>query len=575
MKIFFKLLQLVSPVFPTMLFSVLLAFCSIASSISLMAAAAFLIASAALHPQIHELSLAIVAVRFFGISRAIFRYGERYMSHNATFRILTRLRVWCYRKLEPLAPAKLDQWQSGELFSLLVHHIDTLKDFYLRVLAPPVTALCILLVLAGALTYFVPLTAIILILSFLLIGLVIPLLIYHLNNTNIRLVTKDKAAFKNHCIDTIKGITELTAFHYAPAKLLAIQTCSARLAAREDKAFRITALTDAAAGFLANFTLWLILLLLVPLVNLQQITGIGLAVCVLVIQSSFEAVLLLPAVWYYYSDSMQSAKELFAIVESEPPLKEMPYAAPMHKKSPYLLTFNQVHFAYQPKEEVLTGLSFTLRAGERIAIVGASGAGKSTLVNLLLRFWDYSSGDITLNGLSYRTLNAEDIRANFNVVTQSTHIFHCSLKENLRLVHPSATDSQIHAALQKAQLGTFIESLPEGLDTDAGQNGKLLSGGQRQRLALARALLNPAPLMLLDEPTAGLDAITECKIMETIEQNLAGRALLLITHKLNGLEKMDKILVLANGEIAEQGTFVELLKRQGLFYQMWRYKRDF
>lgn len=575
MKIFLKLLQLIFPVFPTMLLSVLLAFFSIASSISLMAAGAFLIAKAALHPQIHELSLAIVAVRFFGISRAIFRYGERYMSHDATFRILTRLRVWCYQKLEPLAPAKLNQWQSGELFSLLVHHIDTLKDFYLRVLAPPFTALLVLLVLAGALTFYAPFAAVVLILSFLLIGLIIPLLIHLLNNANIRLTIEDKSAFKSHCIDTIKGMAELVAFHYAPTKLATIQEVSDRLGAREDKAFRITALADAAAGFLANFALWLILLLLVPLVNHQQITGIGLAVCALAIQSSFEAVLVLPAVWHYYSKSMQAAKELFTIVESEPPLKEMPHAAHARKTAPYLLTFAQVSFAYQPKENVLTGLSFTLHAGERIAIVGASGAGKSTLVNLLLRFWDYSSGDITLNGLSYRALNAEDIRANYNVVTQSTHIFHCSIKENLRLVHPSATDDQIHAALQKAELSEFIRTLPEGINTDAGQNGKLLSGGQRQRLALARALLNPAPLMLLDEPTAGLDAITERKIMATIEQNLAGRALLLITHKLSGLEKMDKILVLANGKIAEQGTLAQLLKRQGLFCQMWRYKRDF
>ena len=575
MNIFLKLTKLILPVMPTMLLALLLAWCSIASSISLMAAAAYLIASAALHPFLYELSLAIVAVRFFGISRAIFRYAERYVSHDATFRILTKLRVWCYQKIEPLAPAKLSEWQSGELFSLLIHNIDTLKDFYLRVLSPPITALMILLTLDLILCYYTPWLALLLSIAFVLIGVVIPFTIYHFNRTNSRALLKEQMQFKTNCIDTITGISEVIAFQYTDHARQDIKECNQKIACSQNKVFRINALTDAGANFIANFTLWCMLLLLIPLVQTGQITGVTLAVFTLVLQSSFEAVLVLPVVWHYYSESMSAAKQVFHIIESDTPIVDVPQSEDSLNHQALDIIVKNLNFSYQNNRQILHDVSFHLKAGEHIAIVGASGSGKSTLINVLLRFWEYQNGSVKLGGLDYQRSDSETLRQCFNVVAQHTHIFNATLEENLLLANPKASKEDLEKAIAQAQLSEFIATLPNGLQTKVGQNGKLLSGGQRQRLSIARALLKPAPIIILDEPTVGLDAITERKVMKTIEQSFAHRTQLLVTHNLIGLENMHQILVMADGKIVERGTFAELMKAKTIFYQMYTYKRAF
>ncbi|MBP2633897.1 MAG: transporter, CydDC cysteine exporter (CydDC-E) family, permease/ATP-binding protein CydC [Firmicutes bacterium] len=575
MNIFLKLTKLILPVMPTMLLALLLAWCSIASSISLMAAAAYLIASAALHPFLYELSLAIVAVRFFGISRAIFRYAERYVSHDATFRILTKLRVWCYQKIEPLAPAKLSEWQSGEIFSLLIHNIDTLKDFYLRVLAPPITALTILFSLDLILCYSTPCLALLLSIAFILIGFSIPFTIYLSNRTNSRALLKEQMQFKTNCIDTLTGMTEVIAFQYTDYVQQNIKQCNQKIACSKNKVFRINALTDAGANFIANFTLWCMLLLLIPLVQAGQITGVTLAVFTLALQSSFEAVLVLPVVWHYYSESMSAAKQVFHIIESDTPIVDVPQPKNSLNHQALDIIVKNLNFSYQNNRQILHDVSFHLKVGEHIAIVGASGSGKSTLINVLLRFWEYQSGSVNLGGLDYQRSDSETLRKYFNVVAQHTHIFNATLEENLLMANPKASKEELEQAIAQAELSDLIATLPDGLQTKVGQNGKLLSGGQRQRLSIARALLKPAPILILDEPTVGLDAITERKVMKTIEQTFAHCTQLLVTHNLIGLENMHQILVMADGKIVERGTFAELMKAKTIFYQMYTYKRDF
>lgn len=575
MNTFFKLTKLILPVLPTMLLALFLAWCSIASSISLMAAAAYLIASAALHPFLYELSLAIVAVRFFGISRAIFRYAERYVSHDATFRILTKLRVWCYQKIEPLAPAKLSEWQSGELFSLLIHNIDTLKDFYLRVMAPPITAFTILIALDMILSYYSPHLVLLLSVSFLLIGLVIPFVIYLLNKSNSTTLLTEQMHFKTSCIDAITGITEVIAFRYTDHTQQLFKQCTQQINKKQTKVFRINSLTEAGANFIANFTIWCMLLLLIPLVNAGQITGVTLAVFTLALQSSFETVLILPVVWHYYSESMSAAKQVFHIIESDTPILDLPQTISCQDNQDLDIVVENLNFSYQNSRQILHDVSFHLKTGEHIAIVGASGCGKSTLINVLLRFWEYQSGSVKLGNIDYKCSNAETLRQYFNVVAQHTHIFNATLEENLLLANPMATQEDMVSAIAQAELSELVASLPNGLQTKVGQNGKLLSGGQRQRLAIARALLKPAPILILDEPTVGLDPITERKVMNTIENTLNHCTMLLVTHHLIGLEKMDQILVMADGKIIEQGTFNNLMQTQGTFYQMYHYKRDF
>ncbi|WP_110954279.1 thiol reductant ABC exporter subunit CydC [Anaerosinus massiliensis] len=575
MTIFFKLIKLVRPVLPTMLLALLLAWCSVASSISLMAAAAYLIASAALHPFIYELSLAIVGVRFFGISRAIFRYTERYVSHDATFQILTKLRVWCYQKIEPLAPAKLNEWQSGEIFSLLIHHIDTLKDFYLRVLAPPIIAFTILAALGGILCFYIPTLALLLSIAFLTIGIAVPMIIYYFNKRHSAILLKAQMQFKSNCIDLLIGITELIAFNYKTIAMRKIANNLEVVDQQQNKVFRINSCADASANFIANFTIWCMLILLIPMVHTEQISGVTLAVLTLALQSSFEAVLVLPAVWHYYAESMAAAKQIFHIIESDTPVRSVKAEKDVTLDTNFTLDVKELNFSYPNQNQVLHNLSFSLKKGDKIAIVGTSGAGKSTLINVLLRFWEYQSGSVKLGDIEYKANQPENIRQHFNVVAQHTHIFHTTLEENLRLANPHATPDDISRVIEQAELSEFVNSLPDGLQTNVGQNGKLLSGGQRQRLAIARALLRPAPILLLDEPTTGLDAITERNILHTIEHTLKAHTILLITHRLVGLENMQQIFVMENGKFVEQGTFQELMQKQAIFYQMYNHKIDF
>ncbi|HKG54196.1 MAG TPA: ATP-binding cassette domain-containing protein, partial [Anaerolineales bacterium] len=218
---------------------------------------------------------------------------------------------------------------------------------------------------------------------------------------------------------------------------------------------------------------------------------------------------------------------------------------------------------------VLQQVSFDIPAGKLIAIVGPSGAGKSTLTNLLLRFWDYEAGEITLGGQSLKVLNQDDVRKEMALVSQNSYFFNTSIRENLRLARRSITQEEMESAGKAAQIHEFIVSLPRGYDTLIGEQGVRLSGGERQRLAIARALLKDAPILILDEPTANLDPLTEKEMLATLFETMHGKTSLLITHRLVGLENVDEILVMNSGQIVEKGTHEELLKQEGLYRHLW------
>jgi len=234
------------------------------------------------------------------------------------------------------------------------------------------------------------------------------------------------------------------------------------------------------------------------------------------------------------------------------------------------LEFEHVHFAYQPDErEVLSEINFSIAPGSRVAIVGPSGSGKSTLVRLALRFWDPTSGTVLLNGHDARKYALADLRNLIGVVAQDTYLFNDTIRGNLLLGRPDASDSEIKHVLEQAQLTNFVDRLPQGLQTWVGEHGLRLSGGERQRLAIARALLKNAPLLMLDEATANLDPVTEAALLEALAELIRGRTTLMITHRLTALEQMDTILVLDRGKISEQGTHNQLMQAEGLYRQMF------
>lgn len=568
MKTFVQLIILIAPYWKSMLLATVLGFLTVASGVGLMSTSAFLISSAALHPPVLELMQAVVGVRFFGISRAVFRYLERYFSHDATLRVLSRIRVWFYTALEPLAPARLINYQSGELVSRIVADVETLEQFFLRVLAPPLVALMILPGIFAFLAWFDLNLAMTMLFFFITAAVAVPLGVKALSRGSGRRMVEIRSALNVQMVDTIQGMTEIAAYDRAGQQQERVNMLSNKLSSLQEQVAGIKSLSSALLGLLMNLAMWSILLLAIPLVNQGKLDGVYLAMLALLTLACFEAALPLPVVFQHLEESLAAARRLFAITGARPEVQVHPGPSPKPRR--YSLRVQDLHFCYHPNEpQTLNGLNFLLPEGGKLAIVGPSGAGKSTLVNLILRFWDYEKGTISLGGHDLKAYAPEELRRYISVVTQHTYLFNATIRENLLLAKPSASEDEIRQAARKAEIHTFIQSLPQGYDTYVGEKGFKLSGGQRQRLAIARALLKNAPILILDEATAGLDPVTEQDVMRSIQHLMTGRTTLVITHRLSGLDKMDEILVLEKGRIVERGQHHYLLNQGGLYYRMW------
>ncbi len=565
---FRRLLAFAAPAWRQIALSTLLGFLTVGSSIGLLAASAWIISMAALRPSIAAIQVAIVGVRFFGIARAVFRYLERLLSHSVTFRLLARLRVWFYAALEPLAPARLQAYRSGDLLSRIVADVETLEDFYVRVLAPPLVAASVTALLLIFLSAYTPALAPIALAGTLALGVGVPLLMRRLGRAPGRAAVEARAALSAALVDGVQGLPDLLAYGAQEAERRRIETLSAALIARQQQTARLDGLSNALGVLIISLTMIGVLTAAIP-----RVTGVHLATLALATIAAFEAITPLPLAFQHLASSLAAADRLIAIVEGATPAVSDP-PAPVPPPERADLVVEGLSFAYPAAEAsgpgipALQEVSFAVREGEAVAIVGPSGAGKSTLVNLLLRFWEYETGRILLGGRELRACRADDIRARIGVVSRHTHLFNATLRENLLIARPEATGAQIAAAVRSARLEEVIARLPEGYETPIGEGGVALSGGERQRVAIARALLKDAPLLILDEATTGLDAVTEQAIMETVWALAAGRTTLIITHRLAGLERADRILVLERGRIVERGTQAELLSRDGLYRRL-------
>ncbi|HWR44691.1 thiol reductant ABC exporter subunit CydC [Sporomusa sp.] len=543
------------------------------ANVGLLAASAWLISAAALHPPVAALSVAIVGVRFFGLTRAVCRYIERYLSHDVTFRLLADIRVWLYTRLEPLAPAGLLAFNKGDVFSRLVADVETLKYFYLRAVFPALIAMLTAVATVLLLGWLAPALAWPVAVAFLVTGCVLPGLIAQLGQKSGRNVIKTRAALNGALFDSIEGMTELAAFGQHENQAAKVAAVNGRFITSQKQANVIAALADALGTLGMNLTVIAVITLAAPLISSGRLDGIYLAVAALAVQASFEAILPLPAIVYYWQESM-AALERIKLVAQLPAAVGCSGIKTIRPGSIDLAAHN-LSFSHQPDlPPVLSGITFSLPATKRLAIVGASGAGKSTLAGIILRFWDSNQGELLLNGDDIKEYKPEAVRQVLSVVSQDTYLFNATIRDNILLARPDATETELKDALEGAQLREFINKLPQGLETMTGQNGLALSGGERQRIALARALLKAAPVWLLDEPTAGLDACAEAAVMENILQVACNRSIILITHRLTGLEAVDEILVLENGTIAEQGTMEQLLAKRGIFSRMWRLQQD-
>ncbi len=537
-----------------MALAVLLNVLTIASSIGLLTTSAYLISAAALHPSIATLSLAIVGVRFFGISRAVWRYLERLVAHNVTFHLLARLRVWFYEALEPLAPARLLTFRSGDLLTRIVNDIETLQHFYVRIVGPACTALVIGPGMALFLGWWSVWLAWVWLLAGLLAGVVLPWLVYRVSRTDGVVLVQARAELGSLLVDTVQGMADV----WALAAAAVFQTQFTHLNQKSTQAqIRLARQAGWHSGLgqlLLQGTLWSLLVVAIPLVARGQVDGVFLAGLGLGAVAAFEAWQPLPQAAQFWQSSMVAGERLLAILDtgkerrhSLPPLTQITggstgvrgeHGAGVH------LRVEGVSFAYEAEGvPVLRDVWLDVPPGKKIALVGESGSGKTTLAHLLLRFWEPDAGRITVDGVDVREQDPDVVRSLFGVIGQDTYLFNGTVGENIRLARPRAKPEEVIAAARKAHLHEFITTLPAGYDTPIGERGLQLSGGERQRLALARAFLREAPILLLDEPTANLDPETERNVMNEIVAAAAGRSLILITHRQAGLAQMDEVVL--------------------------------
>ncbi|MBI5929889.1 MAG: thiol reductant ABC exporter subunit CydC [Chloroflexi bacterium] len=523
-RVFKHLVRLLTPFRRSILAAVFLGFLTIGSSMALMGTSAWLIAKAALHPSIAELNLAIVGVRFFGISRGLLRYLERLTSHHVTFRLLKNLRVWFYQQLEPLAPARLINQHSGDLLTRVVHDIDTLQNFYLRVVAPSLVAVGItiaMLIFAGGLDLIVALA---LLLFLIVSGVILPIVAWQSGKKQGQTAVQIRANLNIELLDGVQGMAELLIFGQAQSYFAKIQTRNQDLI-RQQHGLAHRSILQSGLG---NFLVWLSIGVLLWL-GIPRLDEIMLAPLALVTMACYEAFLPLGSAFQNLGSSIEAGRRLMMLVESD---LSSPDPASALSPSNFDITFKHVGFQYGPDEPaVLRDLNLSIPQGTHIAILGPSGVGKSTLINLLVRFWDYQAGEIQLGGHALHDYSPEALRDLIAVVPQNPHLFNATIRENLLLAQPKATEEQLETVVKIVGLDNLIASLPEGLDTWVGELGHTLSAGERQRVAIARAMLKNAPILVLDEATTNLDAVSQQNLLKTVQLEMEGRTIIFITHE--------------------------------------------
>jgi ATP-binding cassette, subfamily C, bacterial CydC len=524
--------------------AVVLGALAVAFAVGLMTTAGYLISRAAEHPPILALTTTIVLVRFFGLARPLARYLERLASHDLALRALVRVRSRFYERIEPLAPAELDSYRRGDLLTRMVRDVDELQGLYVRGVGPPLVACAVGAVSIGITAAVLPSAAVVLGAGLVVAGVVVPAIALRMGRAS-----SGQAAIRGRLtadlVELLRGAPELVAYGRHEEALEAIRKTDRELARIARRDALTGGLTDGLVVAVSGLTTVGVLAVAVAAHDTGALDRVLVATVAFLALSSFEAVAALPTAARELSVSLASGRRVLDLIDQVPTVQDPPDAATFDPRDGVVVALEGVTARYRAHEPVVfEGVDLRIDPGRRVALVGPSGAGKSTVVSLLLRFLDSERGRVTVGGRDVRELRQEDVRRTFAVAGQDAHVFDSTIRENLRLARPEATDAELLAALGRARIADWVSSMPDGLDTLVGEDGMQLSGGQRQRLVLARALLADAPVLILDEPTAHLDPPTARELMADVLDETRDRSVLLITHRPEGLDLVDEVVAL-------------------------------
>ncbi|SNX62411.1 ATP-binding cassette subfamily C protein CydCD [Streptomyces sp. TLI_55] len=554
--------------------ALLLGSLALGSAVGLMATSGWLISRASQQPPVLYLMVAVTATRAFGIGRAVFRYAERLVSHDAVLRMLADTRVAVYRRLERLAPAGLRRTRRGDLLSRLVDDVDTLQDYWLRWLLPAGAALTVSAASVGFTAWLLPEAGAALAVGLLAAGVGVPLITGAVARRAERRLAPARGVLATRVTDLLTGTAELAVAGALPARTAEAREADGVLTRIASRGASATALGDGLTALVSGLTVAGTALAGAQAVAAGRLGGVAMAVVVLTPLAAFEAVLGLPLAVQYRQRVRKSAERVYEVLDAPEPVREpeQPCEVPA---SPFPVVVKGLSARYAGQErDALVDLDLTVTEGRRIAVVGPSGSGKTTLAQVLLRFLDAQAGAYTLGGVDASGLDGDDVRRFVGLCAQDAHLFDSSLRENLLLAKKDATEADLRDALRRARLLDWADGLPDGLDTLVGEHGARLSGGQRQRLALARALLADFPVLVLDEPAEHLDLPTADALTADLLAATEGRTTLLITHRLAGLEAVDEIVVLDGGRVVQRGSYAELAAEEGPLREMAERESD-
>lgn len=548
--------------------ALLLGSLALGSAVGLMATSGWLISRASQQPPVMYLMLAVTATRAFGIGRAVFRYAERLVSHDAVLRMLADTRVAVYRRLERLAPAGLRTARRGDLLSRLVADVDALQDYWLRWLLPAGAALLVSAASVGFTAWLLPEAGAALAAGLLAAGVGVPLLTGAVARRAEHRLSPARGALATRVTDLLTGTAELTVAGALPTRTAEARRADTVLTRIASRAATATALGDGLTALATGLTVAATALVGAQAVAGGRLSGVAMAVVVLTPLAAFEAVLGLPLAVQYRQRVRRSAERVYEVLDAPDPVREPEVPQPV-PASPFPLRVQGLRARHAGQDrDALAGLDLTIEQGRRVAVVGPSGSGKTTLAQVLLRFLDAEAGTYTLGGTNAYGMDGDDVRRLVGLCAQDAHLFDSTVRENLLLARKNATEAELRDALARARLLEWADGLPDGLDTLIGEHGARLSGGQRQRLALARALLADFPVLVLDEPAEHLDLPTADALTADLLAATEGRTTLLITHRLAGLAAVDEVIVLAAGRVAQRGAYAELSVAEGPLREM-------
>ena len=557
------LFSVLSPAKWSLVLALIFTFLTVFMNVGLLTVSAWLLASAALQPGLTYLSLAIVGVRFFGVSRAVCRYFERYTSHRMAFQGLYGLRVWFYAHLEPLAPAILKRFGAGDMLGRIMGDIEVLQFFYLRTLIPPVAAIALTVLVAYGVSTIDSTLVTPIVLSSLVLGLVLPLVVYAHNKQSLTEIGPQQGEYKSLLSDTMDSLEDVISYGNEDLVYHRIQHMMHIVDTNKGVIER---------GMNLGNTLFLggvqITVVIVAILAANALTGawasVMVAVAAIGTQAWFEALQPMIAAVHHGAESKVATSCLMALANEPMPVVDPKAPKPFNANRD--ITFTDVSFGYNQDRCIYEHLRLGIKQGQSVAIVGASGSGKTTLFNMLERLYDYG-GSIHVGDVELKDISIDTWRNALGTITQDTYIFHASFEDNIRLARPDASATDLERAIDRASLRSVVDRLPVGLNTIVGSGGHGLSGGERQRVALARLFLRNPQIVLLDEPLEGLDQVTRKALHRDLMEYVKDKTCLYITHQLEGLEQMDRILFMDKGQIIEDGTYEELIALRGHFYE--------